>query len=175
MVDLVRKEAKEKTVEELSESFTPTSQVKADTGNGHGSSATFIRRFSNSSAIGSAITFNDSSTQGSTFTVNEDGVYTIDYVDRYNTAALASFAITVNAKGASDPNGSGADQTTVSSGALSDTSVLLSYADDANSRFIKQSATARLNAGDVIRAHTDGDPNNTSAYILFRVTQVAKT
>jgi hypothetical protein len=72
------------------------SEVIVDTGNGFGSSNTKIRRFTNIDVnTGSDITYVDSSTDGGTFTINTNGMYSISYTD-YRGDTGDSAAITVN-------------------------------------------------------------------------------
>lgn len=74
----------------------PRSEVCVDTGNGFGSTNTFIRRFSNTRKnIGSSITYADSATLGGSFTINQTGIYSVMYMD-YNTTTNVALAVTVN-------------------------------------------------------------------------------
>lgn len=64
-------------------------------GNGLGSTATTVRRFSNVvNNVGSSITYTDSPTAGATFLVNETGLYSIKYQDETNTTSPTSLGIT---------------------------------------------------------------------------------
>lgn len=70
--------------------------VWVHTGNGHGSTNTFIRRFTTTvSSTGTAITYADSAANGASFTINTPGVYAITYSDYY-TGALQNFGISLN-------------------------------------------------------------------------------
>ena len=58
------------------------SEVRLDTANGRGSTNTCIRRYTNTQVnTGGAITYRDSSTLGSSFTVNVAGLYAIFVTD----------------------------------------------------------------------------------------------
>ena len=70
--------------------------VWVHTGNGHGSTNTFIRRFTTTvSSTGTAITYADSAANGASFTINTPGVYAITYSDYY-TGSLQNFGISLN-------------------------------------------------------------------------------
>jgi hypothetical protein len=71
------------------------SSIRLDTGNGTGSTNTQVRRFaSNPDNLGTAISYTDSATLGASFTINEDGDYTISYTD--TTTALAAIQLVKN-------------------------------------------------------------------------------
>jgi hypothetical protein len=75
--------------------FRGTSMVRLYTANGYGSTNTRIRRFTTvATNIGSSITYTDSATLGASFTINNSGVYSINYSDQFNTAD--ALAITLN-------------------------------------------------------------------------------
>jgi VCBS repeat-containing protein len=120
-----------------------TSEVHLTGGNGHGSTNTKIRRFATTiKSIGSAITYADSATNGGSFTINEDGVYSIHYFE-YNSAVQAGFGVSLNSA-----------QLTTSIFAITNADrIAKAMAPVANAG---ATSTARhLKAGDVIRAHTD--------------------
>lgn len=142
----------------------PRSEIFVDSGNGYGSSATKVRRFSNTrKSTGSSITYSDSSVEGAAFTINEDGVYSISYSD-YSTSTVTYLAITVNTT---------ATTTSASS---------LTYADgrrigtntSAASTVQSASWTGFLEAGDVVKAMTSGTANATDAFVAFSISQVSK-
>lgn len=143
------------------------SEIWVDTGNGEGSSNTAIRRFSNNPKnTGSAITYADSSTLGASFTINENGLYSMSYSDSangnvvkigisVNSAQLTTNIMTITAAnrimaGGGDLSSLPGDTTTV----------------------CNVSAITALNVGDVIRPHTDGNPNGTGAAVKFIITKV---
>lgn len=71
------------------------SEVVMSNGVGNGSTSTAVRRFLNTNVnTGTAITMATSSTLGSTFTINEDGIYSVTYTDSAVTTNI--FGITVN-------------------------------------------------------------------------------
>lgn len=73
-----------------------TSSVIVDTGNGHGSTNTAIRRFTNiRKNTGTDITYADSATLGATFTINTAGVYALTYIDSRSTST-ATFGVSIN-------------------------------------------------------------------------------
>lgn len=139
----------------------PTSEVFCDTGNGHGSTDTTVRRFTNATTTGTAITRASTAANGDTFTINEDGVYAMSYTDRV-TASSGRHGFSVNASGTTAINSLAAgterlmeQQTITTAGGVS--------------------VTVRLSSGDVIRPHTDGFGNeSTGAEVQFRITQVSR-
>jgi len=137
-----------------------TSQIRADTGNGHGSTNTKIRRFTNNVTTGSNITFNQSAADGDDFTVNVTGVYAISYTDGGGTSWVG---ISVNSA-----------QLTTNIFAITTANRLMS-AESNGGIVINVAVTVRLTSGDVIRAHTDGDVTDVSARSQFVITQVALT
>lgn len=65
--------------------------------NGYGSTNTKIKRFTTVlTNIGTAITYVDSSTFGSSFTINEKGLYEIFYQENHFTAQFATFGVSLN-------------------------------------------------------------------------------
>jgi hypothetical protein len=72
------------------------SEVMVDTGNGFGSGNTKVRRFANVDInVGSDITYADSATDGASFTINTNGIYTISYTD-YRGDSGDSAGVAVN-------------------------------------------------------------------------------
>ena len=141
----------------------PRSEVTVDSGNGHGSTATKIRRFSNTrKSIGTAITYADSSTAGATFTINETGVYAISYHD-VRSGGAAQLAITVNDSA-----------TTTNADAITYAQGLRAGENSGGSAIIGSvSWTGNLTAGDIVRAHTNGSNDDTSANCMFTITKVS--
>lgn len=141
----------------------PRSMVRMDTGNGHGSTNTRIRRFTNiTSQQGSAITVTQSATDGDSFTINEDGVYSIGYSDM-RSAGDAIMGISLNSSQLT---------TSIASIAVADRLHLV-FSVGANN-YGHCSATVILSKGDVIRAHTDGNQNAAVDLVQFTITQVSK-
>lgn len=120
------------------------SMVRLHTTNGHGSTNTKIKRFSTVvDNIGSAITYVDSSTDGASFTIEEDGYYSISYGDAFTGASemgisLNSTELTTNIRAITSADILAASQT---AGADFSETVMWS---------------GTLSAGDVVRAHTAG-------------------
>ncbi len=122
-------------------------EVYVDTGNGHGSTNNKIRRFTNTRInVGTAITYADSSTLGGSFTVNEDGYYSVNYMD-YRTAGATLFGISVNASllttGISSTSYAQGFRAITTAGLAADT--------------VQVSWSGWLTAGDIIRAHDIGN------------------
>ncbi len=132
------------------------SKADADTGNGLGSTDNRIRRFTNSSSTGTAITVADTAANGTTFTINENGVYSIAYTEvfagnSYFTISINSANLTTNASALPVGERFGLESTPGSSYGSTLTQVLT------------------LSAGDVVRAHVEGTPvNNGSVQIIIR-------
>jgi hypothetical protein len=139
----------------------PTSQILVDTPNGHGSTDTKIRRYTNATTVGTAITRASSAGNGDTFTVSEAGIYSL-------------YAIDLRSGGASDYGFSlnSADLTTSITGISVATRIAMVKTISADWGAL--SATLRLAAGDVVRVHSDGNLNTTAAIGSFRITQVAR-
>lgn len=75
----------------------PDTNLRLQGGNGFGSTNTGVRRFTNIlQNVGSAITYSSSSTLGDSFTINEDGLYTIKYEDQNNTSTVTEIYIVKN-------------------------------------------------------------------------------
>jgi hypothetical protein len=126
----------------------PRSHVYLDSGNGHGSTNTKIRRYSNARVnTGTAITYADSATAGASFTINEDGLYSITICD-YQSGAISSFGVSVNSS----------SLTTAITG-ISYSAGLRMEVDAAASSASCASRTIPLVANDVVRPHTDGTQN----------------
>lgn len=124
------------------EPYTATSAVLLNTANGYGSSSTAIRRFTNTvTNVGTDITYADSATLGATFTINTTGLYAISYNDQFTAAGY--LGVSVN----SNQLTTGIEAITVSHIIAATTGPLANYPSCA-------SATVKLTAGDVVRAHT---------------------
>lgn len=162
MVDLTRKSAKEKTIDEIAPQGEIQVSVPGAGALGRGTVNTKIRRYTNIDInTGTSITYADSATLGASFTINEDGVYAMSRVE-YHTGANFQIAISVNANG------------TTNASSLSRTE-RLNYVVGENGFFTAVYATKRLSAGDVIRAHDEGVPTGASQVITFTIVQIAKT
>lgn len=135
------------------------SQITVTTGAGHGSTNTKIRRIETAHTnLGKAISVTHSATAGTSFKINESGIYAIEYTEQHN----ALFAAGISRNSA---------ELTTSVGSLTASTLLgLSYnaADDGAS----VSWTGWLNAGDIIRPHTDAAPAATTIFVRFNITKV---
>lgn len=147
----------------IGNSMLPDSYVRVSTPNGHGSTNNRIRRFTSTTAsAGSDITFADSASNGSTFTINRKGIYVMSYTDE-SSAGETAFGISVNSSELT---------TTISSITPADR-LIFTETGSANN-YSSTSVSALLNAGDVVRAHTNGSPNATTTRAQFIITQVSK-
>jgi hypothetical protein len=126
------------------------SEVKVHTGNGHGSTNNKIRRWTTTQTnTGSDITYADSATLGSSFTINTTGVYAVSYWDLY-TVAASNVGLSLNST----------QLTTSIDNINSDDLLMMSTA--ATSAVNGVSVTRRFTSGDVIRCHGSGTANSVS-------------
>jgi hypothetical protein len=145
------------------------SMIRLNTANGYGSTSTCIRRFANITngvngcvIQGTDITFADSATLGSTFTVNTNGVYCISYT--HNSNATAWCGISLNT---TQPNANIAGLTNQATEALALQYITTVGASATNT------VTMYLPAGSVIRPHTAGNAANINNYEYFIMTRAA--
>jgi len=135
--------------------------VYVDTANGFGTTATKIRRFSNARRlVGSSILYQDSVTQGGSFTILEDGVYNISYSDYPNAISLTG--ITLNSIQLT------ADIGTIA--AAPNNEVLASQSNEAG-RVSNSSWQGFLSQGDIIRAHTNGVAAVDNDFVKFTISK----
>ncbi len=138
----------------------PNSEIKVVDGTpGHGSTNTTIREFATLEInTGTAITHATSTANGDTFTINEDGIYSMSYTDG---GAISEVGISLNST-----------QLTSSITAITAADrIAFVTATSATGNGANVNITRRLSAGDVIRCHTDGFPTSgTLAY--FTIVQV---
>ena len=132
----------------------PNGTVRLNTGNGHGSTNTKIRRFTNSTVTGDAFTYADSSTDGMSITVNRDMVASFSYTDR-NTVGTEFIGFSVNSA-----------QLTTDIYSITTANRLIQAKGESGSDQTV-SVTIKLNKGDIVRAHTDGTPNAVDARTQF--------
>lgn len=119
--------------------------ISVNTGNGHGSINNKIRLMTTTKyAVGSALSVTHSATLGTYITVNQAGFYVADYTDG-STGVAASFGMSVNS----------AQLTTISTSInIAD---LIAYARAGTGNvYMTASTSIYLNAGDILRPHTDG-------------------
>lgn len=133
--------------------------VELAAGNGHGSTNTKVRRFTTTQTnTGTAITYADSATGGASLTINVAGIYAISYRD---SRAADGYAHGVSLNSA---------QLTTNIDAITDSyRIAMNVANSSvfAASAITVSRTLRLLAGDVIRPHTNGTPDSTSAVTSF--------
>lgn len=137
--------------------------VRLNTANGMGSTNTKIRRFTTAvSNYGTAITYADSAANGASFTINEDGVYAVTYNDASSTQM--DIGISLNSS-----------QLTTSINSITITDALVKGGTgSASSGPGSTSWCGVLNAGDIIRAHSDGQTSGNTAFCSFTITQVSR-
>lgn len=132
------------------------SSVHLDTPNGFGSSSTFIRRYTNTKTnIGSAITYADSGTLGATFTINEDGIYSIHLSDS-------------NACGITKNESGGTLASNINAVAVAEVLAAVNVGSGCSCGW-----TGLLRAGDIIRAHTNGTASAAPYGEQFVITKVS--
>ena len=140
------------------------SQVRLNTGNGHGSTNIKIRRFSNVvENLGSDISYVDSATLGGTFTVNSDGWYMIQYgsqasgTNDYFGLSLNSTQLTTDINGIDD-----ADRLTAAAAG-----------NEAGEYINPVNWSGHLNSGDIIRAHDNGTGTD-NILTTFSISKVSR-
>lgn len=132
--------------------------------NGHGSSSTTIRRYTNSQVVGAAMSYADSGTLGGIVTILEEGLYAFGVSD---TRSGASFGIGVSANSTqlttainsiNDYHGAGEGRLISTNNAAG----LLAYC----------GSQERFKPGDLIRVHDDGNLDGTSNAQKFRIVKI---
>ncbi len=126
--------------------------VKLDSGNGHGSTNTKIRRYTNSSVFGASMTYADSAANGMSVTINQAGLYYIENIDLDSGAAFI-WGASVNS-----------NQLTTAIQSITAANILMANVAGSNANGVGNyvGTTVRLSIGDVVRAHDDGGPNGTT-------------
>lgn len=140
------------------------SEVLATQGNGTGAVNTVIRRFLTVDInTGNAITYADSANDGASFTINEDGIYTISYSDIV-VAGSINFGISINS-----------NQLTTGIASITRANCVGLNAISATGSTQNQSYTLILRNGDVIRPHGEASGNygTTGNEVRFRIVKVA--
>jgi len=139
----------------------PNSTLKLDTGNGHGSTNTAIRRFTNAGTnAGDGFTYADSAANGMSLTIARDMIIHISYTD--GTTALQSFGISINSS-----------QLTTSILSITTANRLVST-QTSGAESPNVSVTVAVSSGDVIRAHTDGGSLSAAAKVQFVAQEVMR-
>ncbi len=136
-----------------------TSKVITDTPNGYGSTDNKIRRFTNATTTGGAITRASSAGNGDTFTINEDGVYSMSITDTKATSNSYT-GISVNS-----------NQLTTSIISITAANrLMVGYMN--GDGIPTYTIVRRLQVGDVIRVHGDGGQNGVAAYEGFYIEKI---
>jgi hypothetical protein len=154
------------TLPQFSES---DSSVRVTGTNGYGSTGTRIRRFSNiEQNIGTDIEYIDSATNGASFTVKSNGVYSVSFTNYTNQSTIATYSgISKNASSlTTDITSLIASETLAISGDIVNSA-------SATPRLQNASWTGYLLAGDIIRAHSDSS-TGTSVNASFNIAKVGK-
>jgi hypothetical protein len=141
----------------------PRSEITVDSGNGFGSTNTTVRRFTNTrKSVGSAVTYADSASNGASFTINETGVYAIEYHDQSSSGA-ATIGISVNSTAL-----------TTSPGNMTYAQGIRTFMDSSAASFgAHVHWTGNLNAGDIVRAQAGTAANSTNERCMFTITKVS--
>lgn len=136
--------------------------VRLNTANGYGSTNTVIRRFTTTVLNqGSDITYTDSATNGASFTINTNGVYSVSYTDQFN--AQSHLGISLNSS-----------QLTTSLVLINTSDQLASSTSGAANNTGSCSWCGYLASGAVIRAHAGGTPTGTTTNaVQFTIQRVA--
>jgi hypothetical protein len=142
--------------------------VRVDTGNGFGSTNTKIRRYSNNpEAVGSAITYADSSTNGASFTINENGMYFVLYNEQMSAATSREFGISRNS-----------NQLTTSIGNITKAHRFAYMQPPAATTYNQVTAMIPCVVGDVIRPHNEGtgftDADARTMFYIVKMDDFAK-
>lgn len=140
-----------------------THKVVVHTGNGHGSTNTRIRRFTTAMTnTGTDITYADSAANGASFTVNTTAFYAIQYTDNYQSSN-SYIGISRN---------SAQLTTSIQSINVADRIAYATWANGGPGLYVPATTVLKLTAGDVIRAHTDGNPGDATNGCFFSIEKV---
>lgn len=135
-------------------------EITVSNGAGRGSTNTHIRRIETArSSSGTAISVTHSSTDGTSFTINEDGLYAMNYTDT-NTAGSCRLGISRNST-----------QLTTDITNLNEVDRLV-FATAVSTEWGTVSTTRWLNKGDIIRPHDNNTANSVNEGVKFAITKV---
>lgn len=140
----------------FSDNLMPYAELAMDTGNGHGSTNTKVRRLTNQVPLGAAssyFSYSDSGTGGGSLTILKEGRYQFTYAD--SAAGAFSAGISV-----------GSAQLTTNIQSIT-TATRLTM-NSASGLVASCTAVRRCKPSEVIRPHTDGGPDSTAATVQFR-------
>jgi len=138
-------------------------ELYLDDGNGHGSTNTRIRRWTDvqKNSLGAHATYVDSAANGMSVTINVPGLYGFEYADS-DSAGGENFGVTLN-EGAT----------------LSTNIIALTHTQGVRMRTSMStgvegqlSGVIRLVVNDVIRSHTDGGANNSGVQSYFKMIRI---
>lgn len=131
--------------------------------NGHGAVNTTIRRFTTVGRnVGTAITYADSADDGGSFTINEDGVYAINYSDNFSGVSVLGISVNSSQLTTGIPSITAADRRAAGYSAAANITA-------------QCGATLFLSSGDVVRAHTEGASTGSNGGDRhFRITKVTE-
>jgi hypothetical protein len=141
----------------------PDTMLRFTAGNGFGSTNTSVRRFTTlAESYGSAVTWTDSATLGSYFTINEDGIYTISYSETSSANTVAAYAVISK----NDPNISAFNLANMLAydGALYNTA-------NTNSKYMNANWTGRLVQGDIIYCGSVSPASNNGQSVALTFTK----
>lgn len=137
-------------------------QIITTTGAGMGSTNTRIRRIETAhTSVGTAITQTNSATAGTSFTINEEGLYNIVYCDCGPTSN--DFGISLNSA-----------QLTTSILSLTASTILGTTTSPSSCVSQCVPVVRRLHPGDVVRPHTDATFTNTTLAVRFSITRIGE-
>lgn len=141
--------------------YSLNSSVVADTGNGHGNViGTKVRRFTNFTTVGGAVTAADAASPGTTFTINEEGLYAVNYND-FDSAGSRPCGITLNSSQLT---------TSISSQTVANR-LCMAQGIGANA-VVAMATTFRGKPGDVIRSQTGGTMDGATDQVQFRIIKI---
>lgn len=141
------------------------SEIWVDSATGgsiHGSTNTCILRFANvTKTSGSAITLTQSATNGDSFAVNEDGIYSVT-ASQNVSSGTSDVGISLNSS-----------QLTTNVSSITAATRLAGV--EASAGIISAASwTGVLKAGDVVRAHDNGLSTGTANWVYFKICQVSR-
>lgn len=145
----------------VSSLFGERNGIMLETGNGHGSTNTDIRRFSTTvKQDGFDVLYTDSATDGAKFEVLREGLYTISYQD--HGGDLAFFGVSLNSTELT---------TAINSITTADALVYFRNATSTGTHVNACTVTKFLQRGDLIRPHDDGATSQTT-HVKFHMSRV---
>lgn len=141
---------------------TPDCELYLDSPNGHGSTNTTVRRYTNTrkNTLGAFATYADSATLGMSVTINIPGLYFVVVADS-RSDGTAICGVTVNSSGLT----TGVTGLTYAQGRRA-----AGVGDAGN--FPNATAILRLAAGDVVRSQSSNSPNTTAATGFFQLVRI---